>query len=71
MQKRTVIILRRCPSSTHSTSHRGMAEKTRNSEEVIISYVVKTMWLIRVLVSQQPFSFSFFFWKSVIDRLTL
>lgn len=69
MQKRTVIILRRCPSSTHSTSHRGMAEKTRNSEEVIISYVVKTMWLIRVLASQQLFLS--FFWKSVIDRLTL
>lgn len=46
-----------------------MAEKTRNSEEVIISYVVKTMWLIRVLASQQLFLS--FFWKSVIDRLTL
>lgn len=38
--------LRRCPSSTHSTSHRGILAKTvLNSDPVIMSYVVKTMCL--------------------------
>jgi hypothetical protein len=36
---------RRWPSSMHRASHRGMLLKTPNSDPVIISYVVSTMWL--------------------------